>query len=273
MKQTKILPATAFAMCVPGIVFRALHFLNGFDVDTGLPITGTHWMSYCIVLLLVCAVVYIFMSLPLRTQKDVPFEQLMGTDSPAFRMLAALAGVLLVAGGCFYFYSTMTLPTDESGWTRIFEFIYSAFTVFAGASCVGLAKAQTETMTENRARLTLVPLFWSCLHLLVNYRMTCIDPKLPSFAFGLVSDILVLVSLYCFARLLYSKPNPAALGVCCALAVTSAVTDLGGYALAWVMGVRTVNWSMQMVLRSVLTVSMCLFLAAELVTLVRESDA
>ncbi len=273
MKLIKILPAAAFGMCVPGMILRALHFLNGFDVDTGLPTAGTPWMWYCVILLLVCAVAYFIFALPLKSRNEVPFEQLIGTDSPTFRMLAVVAGLLLVAGGGCYLYFTFTVPNEDfTGWTRVFEVIYSVFTILTGVASVALAKAQAEEMTESHAKLTLIPLFWSCLHLLVNYRMTCVDPKLPSFAFGLVSDILVMASLYQLARLLYSKPSPASLGTCCALAVTSSVSDLGGYALAWVMGVRAVDWSAQMVLRSSLTVSVCLLLAAELVVLVRKAE-
>jgi len=273
MKLLKILPAAAFGMCVPGMVLRALHFLNGFDVDSGLPTAGTPWMWYCVILLLVCAVAYFIFALPLKSRNEVTFEQLIGTDSPTFRMLAVVAGLLLVVGGGCYLYFTFTVPNEDfTGWTRIFEILYSVFTILTGVASVALAKAQAEEMTESRARLTLVPLFWSCLHLLVNYRMTCVDPKLPSFAFGLVSDILVMASLYQLARLLYSKPSPAFLGACCALAITSSVSDLGGYVLAWAMGVRAVDWSAQMVLRSSLTMAVCLLLAAELIVLVRKAE-
>ncbi len=273
MKLTKFLPAAAIAMCVPGMVLRALHFLNGFDVVTGLPATGAPWMWYCITLLLVCAVVYVIASIPLTNRKEAPFEQLLGTDSITFRMLAVISGALLIVGGICYLYFTFTIePEDITQWTRIFEIIYSVFTVLTGISCISLAKSQAKEITAQSARLTLVPLLWSCMHLLVNYRMTCVDPKLPSFGFGLVSDVLVVAAFYFLAKLLYSKPNPAAFGACCALAVTSSVADLGGYALAWVMGVRAVSWPSQMVLRSGLTVSMCLMLAAELMVLAHKSE-
>lgn len=55
--------------------------------------------------------------------------------------------------------------------------------------------------------MTLVPLFWSCLHLLVNYRMTCTDPKLASFGFGLVADVMIVLAFYELARLLFGKPG------------------------------------------------------------------
>lgn len=61
--------------------------------------------------------------------------------------------------------------------------------------------------------MTLVPLFWSCLHLLVNYRMTCTDPKLASFGFWTGSgcdDCLAFIEL---ARLLFGKPGTGYAGV------------------------------------------------------------
>ena len=68
--------------------------------------------------------------------------------------------------------------------------------VLTGGCMIGLAKAQGVQMTEKSAAMTLVPLFWSCLHLLVNYRMTCTDPKLASFGFGLVADVMIVLAFY-----------------------------------------------------------------------------
>ena len=36
MNKTKLLPLAAAALAIPGIGLRALHLLNGFDVDSGL---------------------------------------------------------------------------------------------------------------------------------------------------------------------------------------------------------------------------------------------
>lgn len=272
MKLAKALPAAAFAMCIPGMALRALHLLNGFDID-GLPVTGTPWIWYCVALLIAAAVLYVVLAVPLREKKNVPFEQLLGTENISFRMLATVAGLLLAIGGGYYFYMTITTVEESvNGWARILEFIYALATVATGTACLLLAKIQGGEMTENKAAVTLIPLLWSCLHLLVTYRMTCVDPKLPSFAFGLISDVLLTLALYQLARLLYSKPNPAALGACCAMAVTSSVADLGGYGLAWLMGVRAVNWTAKMVLRGGLTVSVSLLLAAELVILTRQKS-
>ena len=40
MNKTKLLPLAAAALAIPGIGLRALHLLNGFDVDSGLPTAG-----------------------------------------------------------------------------------------------------------------------------------------------------------------------------------------------------------------------------------------
>ncbi len=272
MKLAKILPALAFIMCVPGVVLRALHFLSGFDADTGLPAISTPWVWYFTILLLVCAAAYFILARPLKALENVAFEQLIGTDNPTFRIMSVIAGLLMIAGGGCYFYFTLTAaPESMEGWAHIFELVYAAATILAGFAIIAFAKAQASEITEKSAMLTLVPLLWSCLHLLVNYRMTCTDPKLPSFAFGLVADILVATALYNISRLLYDKPRPAALGAVSALAITVSVADLGGYALSRIMGVHSVSWTPQMILRSGLTVSVCLFLAAELTVLARRT--
>ena len=214
MKQTKILPVLAVVLCLPGVVVRALHMLNGFDIGTGLPAAGDAWVWYFTALLVLAAVIYAALSVPLRAANSMPFEQLLGTQNAGFRMAAVISGLLLAVGGVGYLYLTMTTgEEDAAGWAKALEIVYAAVTILCGLCAIGLAKAQGSEMTEQSAKLTLVPLLWSCLHLLVNYRMTCIDPNLASFAFGLVADVMLVLALYHLARLLYGKPHPAAAGL------------------------------------------------------------
>ena len=273
MNRTKILPGLAVSLCVPGIVVRAMHMLNGFDLATGLPAVGDAWVWYFAAYLLVAAVVYAVLAWPLRDRHAQPFEQLLGTQNTMFRMLAVVAGLLLAAGGAAYLYLTLTtVEQDAAGWAKVLELVYAVVTVLCGVCAVGLAKAQGGEITETMANLTLVPLIWSCLHLLVNYRMTCVDPKLASFSFGLVADMMLVLACYHLARLLYGKPRPAMLGFCGACAITMAGSDLGGYGLARLMGVTVPVWSDKMVLRGALSVAACVLVAAELFVLCREKQ-
>ena len=269
MNRNKLLPVLAVALCVPGVVVRALHLLNGFDLDTGLPAVGDAWVWYFTALLVVAAVAYAVLAAPLRARREETFEQLLGTRSPLFRMGAVISGLLLAAGGMGYLYLTMTtVGQDAVGWAKVLEMVYAVVTLLCGVCAIGLAKAQGEEMNEATAKLTLIPLIWSCLHLLVNYRMTCVDPKLASFAFGLVADVMLVLACYHLSRLLYGKPGPAKLGFCCATALTMSVSDLGGYALASLMGSAAMPvWSAKMVLRGGLSVAACILLAAELFVL------
>ncbi|WP_125116267.1 hypothetical protein [Agathobaculum sp. Marseille-P7918] len=276
MKQTKFLPILMIVLCLPGVVVRALHLLNGFDIDTGLPAVGDAWVWYFTALLVLAAVLYAVLSLPLRKRNAVPFEQLLGTQNPLFRMAAVISGLLIVVGGLGYLYLTMTTgEEDAAGWAKILEIVYAVVSVLCGMCAIGLAKAQGGEMTAQSAKLTLVPLLWSCLHLLVNYRMTCVDPKLASFAFGLVADVILVLAFYYLARLLYGKPRPALLAFFSAVTTTMAVSDLGGYGLSRLMGVTTPEWSAKMILRGCLSVAACILLAAELFMLCRDraSDA
>lgn len=271
MKQTRFLPILMIVLCLPGVVVRALHLLNGFDIGTGLPAVGDAWVWYFTALLVLAAVVYAVLSLPLRKRNAVPFEQLLGTQSPLFRMAAVISGLLILVGGVGYLYLTMTTgEEDAAGWAKILEIVYAVVSVLCGMCAIGLAKAQGGEMTTQSAKLTLVPLLWSCLHLLVNYRMTCVDPKLASFAFGLVADVILVLAFYYLARLLYGKPRPALLAFFSAVTTTMAVSDLGGYGLSRLMGVTTPEWSAKMILRGCLSVAACILLAAELFVLCRD---
>lgn len=272
MKFAKYLSILAVVMCVPGTAVRALHFMKGFDYATSLPVADDMWLVSCIVLLAVCTVAYAVMALPLRQKREVRFEQLLGTQAVAFRMTAVIAGLLLCIGGGAYLYLTMTtVEQDAAAWARIVEIIYAVGAVAAGVGIIGMAKTQGEEMTSCSALLTLIPLFWSCIHLLVTYRMTCIDPNLPSFGFGLVGDVLIVLAFYHLARMLYGKPRPERMAFFSAAAVTLAVSDMAGYGIAWLVGDRVVEWSAKMVLRGGMSAVVCLFLAAELVILMRKS--
>ena len=99
MNKTKLLPLAAAALAIPGIGLRALHLLNGFDVDSGLPTAGSPWVWVCAVFFVLCAVLYGVLAAPLRDRESVPFEKLLGTDHALFRMTAVIAGLLLFVTG------------------------------------------------------------------------------------------------------------------------------------------------------------------------------
>ena len=261
MKATKLLPILAVVLCVPGIALRALHLLNGFDVSTGLPTAGDKWIWFVIALFAISAIVYAVLALPLKTRNKVPFEQLIGTKETLFRMAAVVAGLIVAAGSLGYLYLTITTAEqDAAAWARVLEIVYAIMGVLTGGCMIGLAKAQGVQMTEKSAAMTLV-----------NYRMTCTDPKLASFGFGLVADVMIVLAFYELARLLFGKPAPAMLAFFAAVAVTMSVSDIGGYGLAMLMGIPSM-WSIKMVLRGILAAAACVMLAAELFCLCR-SDA
>ena len=268
MKATKLLPILAVVLCVPGIALRALHLLNGFDVSTGLPTAGDRWIWFVIALFAISAIVYAVLALPLKTRNKVPFEQLLGTKEVLFRMAAVVAGLIVAAGSLGYLYLTITTAEqDAAAWARVLEIVYAIMGVLTGGCMIGLAKAQGVQMTEKSAAMTLVPLFWSCLHLLVNYRMTCTDPRLPLFAFGLLADVMLVLAFYQIARLLYGRPQPMLLALFGALAAVMSFSDLGGYGLARLMGVTSVAWPAKMLLRSGLSAAACIYVLAQLFVL------
>ena len=273
MKATKLLPLLAVVLCVPGIALRALHLLNGFDVSTGLPAAGDKWVWFVIALFVVCAAVYAVLAMPIKHRSTATFEQLLGTQEVGFRMTAVVAGLIMAVGGLFYLYLTITTAEQDAAvWARVLEIVYAALGVLSGCCMIGLAKAQGAPMSEKSAAMTLLPLFWSCLHLLVNYRMTCTDPKLASFGFGLVADVMLTLAFYQLAKLLFGKPNPMLLAFFSALAITMSVSDIGGYGLAMLMGIQPM-WSGKMIARGILSAAASVMLAAELFRLCRPSAA
>lgn len=244
MNKTKLLPLAAAALAIPGIGLRALHLLNGFDVDSGLPTAGSPWVWVCAVFFVLCAVLYGVLTAPLREKESVPFEKLLGTDHALFRMTAVIAGLLLIAGSAGYLCFTFTAQEEGAAlWSHVLEIVYSITGIGSGVCMIAFTKAQGASyMTSDAAKCVLLPLFWSALHLLVNYRMTCTDPRLQLFAFGLLADVMLVLAFYQIARLLYGRPQPMLLALFGALAAVMSFSDLGGYGLARLMGVTSVAW-------------------------------
>ena len=269
MNKTKLLPLAAAALAIPGIGLRALHLLNGFDVDSGLPTAGSPWVWVCAVFFVLCAVLYGVLAAPLREKESVPFEKLLGTDHALFRMTAVIAGLLLIAGSAGYLCFTFTAQEEGAAlWSHVLEIVYSITGIGSGVCMIAFTKAQSAAqLTSEPAKCVLLPLFWSAIHLLVNYRMTCTDPRLPLFGFGLIADVVLVLAVYHFARMLYGRPQPMLLALFGGLAVTMSFSDLGGYGLARLMGVTSVGWSAQMLLRSGLSAAACLYVLAQLFVL------
>ena len=196
MNKTKLLPLAAAALAIPGIGLRALHLLNGFDVDSGLPTAGSPWVWVCTVFFVLCAVLYGVLAAPLREKESVPFEKLLGTDHALFRMTAVIAGLLLIAGSAGYLCFTFTAQEEGAAlWSHVLEIVYSITGIGSGVCMIAFTKAQGASyMTSDAAKCVLLPLFWSALHLLVNYRMTCTDPRLPLFAFGLLFEGIAVMA-------------------------------------------------------------------------------
>ena len=153
-------------------------------------------------------------------------------------------------------------------WARILEIVYSLAGIGSGVCMIAFTKAQSAAqLTSEPAKCVLLPLFWSAIHLLVNYRMTCTDPRLPLFAFGLLADVMLVLAFYQIARLLYGRPQPMLLALFGALAAVMSFSDLGGYGLARLMGVTSVAWPSKMLLRSGLSAAACIYVLAQLFVL------
>ena len=247
MNKTKLLPLAAAALAIPGIGLRALHLLNGFDVDSGLPTAGSPWVWVCAVFFVLCAVLYGVLAAPLREKESVPFEKLLGTDHALFRMTAVIAGLLLIAGSAGYLCFTFTAQEEGAAlWSHVLEIVYSITGIGSGVCMIAFTKAQGASyMTSDAAKCVLLPLF----------------------AFGLLADVMLVLAFYQIARLLYGRPQPMLLALFGALAAVMSFSDLGGYGLARLMGVTSVAWPGKMLLRSGLSAAACIYVLAQLFVL------
>lgn len=274
MKYARALPIVTLLLCIPGLILRAMHFVYGFDVVSGLPVAASKWYIACIVFFLACAILLYIIAAPLKAYQKIPFESSFGTKDILFRMLMVISGMLLMIGGVYYFYMVLKEPSVSGvpTGTKMLEYIYAGLSLLAGGCVILFAKKQGEEMTKNGATLILVTLLWSCIHLLVDYRVTCIDPKLSAYAFGLIAGIVVVVSVYFFCAMLFGKPRPHLFAWLASLAVIIAVSNFGGYGFALLMKTSAAAWDAKECLRCGMTTIVCVFLFAELLALTNRQE-
>lgn len=270
IKLQRYLPFIAVFLCIPGTALCTLHWLHGFDFGTGLPSRESHTFLYCILFFAACAVLYAVCSLPTRKLREVAYEDLMCVDSIATKASMVTFVLLLAIEGVLYFV-TMRLNTSAVSSTSWMEYLYVATIFGAAVGLLQMARNLNSQLTKKTAYFWTLPFLFACVHLLVEYRLTCTDPKLTAFALSLIGSICMVFGYYYLARLLFGKPLPERFSFFSALAFTISASNICGYLLARYTGMRSIELEPKTLLRATILAIGCGALLVHLISLSRNT--
>lgn len=137
-------------------------------------------------------------------------------DKLSFALLAAGGVLFLLAGGLF-----LLLPTGSS------QAIRMVTAAFAFLCCIcTFARVRARDAGSGAAQLSLAPVFFQSLYLLVFYRANGDNPYLGQFGYEIAVFALVLLGLYFTASGRYEKDRPLFRTWALSAALAGAVQEL-----------------------------------------------
>ena len=207
MRKSLLLPAAAVVAGVVGLLVRLLYLKNGFEMDTGLPVSGAPTMW---VMLLVSVAVVVVLALLCRG-KHQKFDQCYtGAFRPHGLLWAAgaLAGaVLLVVGGFLSLAAWVSSPLDEFG-QRTLSVSWLLLGILALLAGAGISLIQ-QKMGRGLPILTgwtAMPGFACCLWIMANYyTYWAAEPSLGKYGIPMLAVALSLLACLEMGALAFGK--------------------------------------------------------------------
>ena len=271
----------SYAVAALGLVgagLRGLQLHTGYEADTGLPIAGNlYWPALVAFSVLAVALIFLW-AWRQPKEKGVPFGDVFGTSSMAYKTIAVCCGAGMVAVGIYGAIVVLTreLPQAQSLLQRVG--LAASALVWLLGSAAGLGLVVLAAMQGNRGQgrpglvsLTAVPMFWAGLALVFTYRDYSAEPALSLFALELFSVIAVMYGLYAQASFLFSFGSVRRFQACSLVACYLLFTTQGGQVVQVLLG-GEMTWQTPMLLRQVMLLCCGVFLYANvLITQSRES--
>lgn len=225
MRKTLLLPAAAVAAGAVGLLVRWLYLKNGFEVDTGLPVSGAPTM-WAMLLVSVAAVVVLALLCRGKHQK---FDQCYtGAFLPRGMLwtAGALAGaVLLVVGGFLALAAWVSSPLDEYGQRTmsVSWLLLGVLALLAGAG-IYLIQQKMRRGLPILTGWTAMPGFACCLWIMANYyAYWAAEPSLGKYGIPMLAVALSLLACLEMGALAFGK---ARTGVVLFLCLAGAAFDL-----------------------------------------------
>lgn len=225
MRKTLLLPAAAVVAGVVGLLVRWLYLKNGFEMDTGLPVSGAPTMW---VMLLVSVAVVVVLALLCRG-KHQKFDQCYtGAFRPTGLLWTAgvLAGaVLLVVGGFLALAAWASSPLDDYGQRSmsVSWLLLGILALLAGAG-IYLIQQKMRRGLPILTGWTAMPGFACCLWIMANYyTYWAAEPSLGKYGIPMLAVALSLLACLEMGALAFGK---ARTGLILFLCLAGAAFDL-----------------------------------------------
>ena len=188
------------------------------------------------------------LALPARTydvHEKWRFEDYFAGDDSLLKLFSVLGGLLFALGGAgmlvFAVLDFMSEQADPitmalggiSPLSALPGIALGLLSFAAAYSCVALARAQARgEMSEKTAALTLLPLVWAVLDLIIVFKTNNTNPYTRLFLADLLCGIALTLAFLYYCRFLYGKVMPRRFLFLAGAGVMLALTAAGGGALS-----------------------------------------
>lgn len=268
----RYIPILAAAAGVAGALLRGLNLHTGYEAETCLPVPGNSPQIALIALSVAAVVVFFILSRSFRAQAGSSFEQTFGCRHTGYKMIAVITGIAMgIAGlGGLYLLATGGAPapglTAENPVLTLLPLIpLWLLAILTPVSFFLLASMQASgIITERRAILSIIPMFWACFDLIITFKDNGSSPFVSLYAFELFAAIALVFAFYTLAGFFYAKSNPGRFVFTASLGVFFSWTCVGGYLVCGLLGGTPVRLTMEAVLRYVCFAAASVYLLANL---------
>lgn len=205
MRNYVVLPIIAAAAGIGGAALRHKELLHAFEPETGLAIPG-HPLSVALILLsMIVAALFLLVSLRLK-DISLPGKKpwtLFRCSSPVYAVMGSIAGLLLLG------YGVQELAGSVSDQSHLISrLLLGCMAAWSAVSILLLVqKNYRSSTTAGSGTLTLVPVFFSCLWLILAYRDRAADPVILDYAYELFAIIFLVLAFYFMAGFFFGKPK------------------------------------------------------------------
>lgn len=276
--KLKHIPLLAVVAGVLGAVLRGMNLNTGYEPGTCLPIPGNLPQTLLIALSVLAVVLFLLVGRMFRPARGALYLTTFGCQSSLYKTVAVVSGVAMGAAGVAGMYRVLTGATstfDALGNANPFAVLVPLvplwlLAILSTASFIVLASAQARgQLSEKRALLSIIPMFWACFDLIITFKDNGASPFVSLYAFELFAAIALVFAFYTLAGFFYAKSNPGRFVAFASLAVFFCLTCVGGYLVCALLGGSPVTLTAESVLRYVCFLGAAVYLLANLVLCTR----
>lgn len=273
MRFSKYLPPFVLIASVLGGLLRGINLITGYEVRTSLPIEGNLAQTALIILSIVMIIIVGALSRPYAQSNGKFFIDTFGTNSNIYKSLVVLAGACMGISGLLGLYTTISDTLLGTSISAASMNIYSELlpllplwilAILSLVSFLVLAKSQfSGEITESRAGLSIIPMFWACFDLIITFKDNSISPFVSLYAFELFAAVFLVFAFYVFAGFFYAKSNIALFMFFSSMSVFFCITCAIGWVIAMVCSTN-VTFADDTVFRYLGFVGAAIYLAANM---------